>query len=131
MKTAIDQIKELDIEVRQWQGRLDFAKSENSRLLRESDELKKEAELLRAAATAHAEKERALVRIEMNKLTETRTILTSQKEEFAAVLSAFKREKELFEKERQSAIDAKANYEKMTERVGAFVLTVKRESERL
>lgn len=131
MKTALDNVKDLEIEVKQWQGRLDHAKSENTRLVRENEELKKDADSVRSAVLQSNERERATTRQEMNKLTEAKMKLDQQRSELIEELNQFKVKKTAFEQERQVALDTKANYEAMMQKAGVFILLVKREAEKL
>jgi hypothetical protein len=131
MKTAMDSIKDLEVEVKQWQSRVDFAKSENSRLTKENEALKQVADGIRAAATQHAEKERLTIHNQLTKVSEAQMSLDVQKAEFAQILGKFKTDSAAFEKERKAALDAKNNYNDMTEKARSFVLLVKREAEKL
>ena len=131
MKTAMDTLKDLSVEVKQWQSRVDHAKSENDRLTNLNEELKKESNSIRSSATQHAEKERATTRQEMNKLSELKMTLDLQKSEFEKVLADFKQQKLSADKERETLANLKAEYAKMNERVSQFMLLVRREAERL
>lgn len=121
MRTAPEAVKDLESD----------AKAENARLIQENELLQVRAEGIRLNATQYAESQRTAIRQEMNKLTEAKKEFDSQKAEFTKVLNEFKQNKTAFEKERQAAIDTKANYEKMNEKAGAFILLVKREAAKL
>lgn len=131
MKTALENVKDLEIEVRQWQGRVEFAKGENDRLTRQTAALKQEAENIRSVMEQDALKTRQELKAAQNKLNEAKAAHESQRAEFEATLTAFKQERNAFEREKQTALDMKTNYGKMSEKVAAFIRIVRQEAERL
>lgn len=131
MKTAVDTIKDLQVEVKQLEHRRDTAKTERDSLERQKDLLAKDAAETRIALEADVQRKMTLLREETNKMNGEKDKLVADKAEFVGILQAFKADKLRFEDDRQKAIDAKANYDQMTEKVGMFVRLMKMEAAKL
>lgn len=131
MKSAIEGIKDLEIQVKQWQGRLDFAKSENERLVRSNEALKGEDKSIRCALQQDAEAKLLEVRKAKEAVYQDRKALDDQKAEFIQTLTAFKSEKNAFEIERQTILNMKTGLQEKSVKVDQFIRLVRGASEGL
>lgn len=106
-------------------------KSEIDLLIEQRDAIKKDIEQKKAAHNQEIERSREGLRQQAAKIAEDRDSLKRQREEFNAIVSDFKQEKSGIERAKAEASDMKANYEKMNQKVGEFILLVKRSAEKL
>lgn len=106
-------------------------KSEIDLLIEQRDAIKKDIEQKKAAHNQEIERSREGLRQQAAKIAEDRDSLKRQREEFNAIVSAFKQEKSGIERAKAEASDMKANYEKMNQKVGEFILLMKRSAEKL
>lgn len=125
------QQKGSETEVAQWEGRMNFARSENDRLNRDNEKLRQEAQSVKDAMAQDTATKSGALQEQRNALAQEREKLNKQMAEFQDILKKFTVDKNAFETERQDAANVKANYGKMTDKVGQFVMLVKREAEKL
>jgi predicted nucleic acid-binding Zn-ribbon protein len=130
-EATLQGVNDLKNELSAWDMRLASIKSEIDNLNRKKDSLAKDIEAKKSAHNQEIDNQNLKLRGEMAKFSEKKEEFENQYKAFKSELLGFLKEKNAFETEKTDVLNMKANYEKMIERVGQFVLLVKRASETL
>lgn len=131
IQQTIKGVEQLKGELGAWESRLVVTKSEVESLKRQKETLTKDCEAIRSVLAQEIEKKNLETRLAAQKVEEDRKKLTSDQEEFKAMLVSFRQEKTLVDKEKEDAANTKANYTAMNEKIGNFLMFVRREAEKL
>lgn len=124
-------IEDMRGEIGAWEMRLIGIKNEVANLSKQKEVAIKDAENRLSLIQQEADKAIAKKREESILVEESSRKLRSDQEDFNRVLLSFRKEKDDFEDIKKDALDTKANYAEMTEKVGQFVIMVKRGAEKL
>jgi hypothetical protein len=124
-------IEDMRGEIGAWEMRLMGIKNEVANLSKQKEVAIKDAENRLALIQQEADKAIAKKREESILVEESSRKLRADQEDFNRVLLSFRKEKDDFEDIKKDALDTKANYAEMTEKVGQFVVMVKRGAEKL
>jgi len=124
-------IEDMRGEIGAWEMRLMGIKNEVANLSKQKEVAIKDAENRLSLIQQEADKAIAKKREESILVEESSQKLRADQEDFNRVLLSFRKEKDDFEDIKKDALDTKANYAEMTEKVGQFVIMVKRGAEKL
>lgn len=130
-RAAVDGIKDLGQEVSAWEGRLLYLQNEAKNLERKNEQVKKDIEAAIALGQQELDKRGNQARSEMALVKEEREKLMKDKEEFAVMLTDFKKERNEFAREKTRILDQAETDKKIMSKVSNFILLVKRESQGL
>lgn len=131
MKTTVDSIKDLSGELSAWEVRLLALKNESEQLKRRNDQIKKELESALSVGQAELDRKRTAAKDAEAAVAELRAKLETDKNEFQAMLVAFRKEKNEYEKEKTKIMDAQADTTKLRDRLYNFIRLFKDEANKL
>lgn len=131
VKTTVDSIKDLSGELSAWEVRLLALKNESEQLKRRNDQIKKELESALSVGQAELDRKRTAAKDAEAAVAELRAKLETDKNEFQAMLVAFRKEKNEYEKEKTKIMDAQADTTKLRDRLYNFIRLFKDEANKL
>lgn len=129
--TVIKGVKELGNEMSAWENRVVILQNEAEGLKRRNESVRKELESTIALAGQEVAKRREESRAEMAKVLEAAAKLEAEKAEFQVILTAFKKERNEFEREKTKTLDIQKDAIAMRDKASNFAVCVRREAEKL
>ena len=100
-------------------------------LEKKNAEVKGEIQFALTTAQAELNRLRNLASIEEAKAKTAIAKLDCERQEFQSILTAFKKEKDLFEAERQKVRDLAETTQKMKDKLSRFIVMIRRESQEI
>lgn len=125
MTTEESKVKYLKNEITAFESRLAGVKSDLDSLKKQKESLMKDIEEAKARHNRDVEEKHTAIRQSTVLVDASRTKLETDKKEFEGILKTFQQEKAALGREKQEALDMKANAQKDLERVGVFIRLVR------
>jgi hypothetical protein len=130
-KTTIEGVKELGSELGAWEVRVISLKNEAENLRKLNDIKKKEIESSLALAQQEYDKKRNVTKAEEAAIAEEKAKLEAQRTEIQGLVTALKKERNEFEREKQKILDTQADTARLREKANYFLRLVKDEATKL
>lgn len=130
-KTTIDSIKNLGGELSAWEVRLLAVQNEHKTLSERTGQIKKELESAMSVAQVDVDRKREMGKAEEARINGLKANLEAEKAEFQAILTAFKKEKNEFEREKTKILDIQRDTQILRDRTNNFIRLFKDEANKL
>lgn len=130
-KATIEGVKELGGELGAWESRVMHLRNEAENLKKLNDIKKKEIESSLALAQQEYDKKRNLTKAEEAVIVDEKAKLEAQRAEIQGLVTALKKERNEFEREKQKVLDIQTDTQRLREKANYFLRTVKDEAAKL